>query len=100
MPLSEFVMVVAGDVDADVLEDWNRWYDEVHLPEIVDCPGFVRATRLVGTDEPTAFVTVYELDSDDAMATEEFAARRGFGPFRESVRARTRLYRRHLAAES
>lgn len=100
MPLTEWVMVVAGEVDDGALDGWNVWYDEVHLPEIVDCPGFVRATRLIGADEPTAFVTIYELDREDAMATAEFAARRGFGPFRENVRAQTRLYRRHLAAES
>ncbi len=99
MPLPEWMMIVAGDVDEEVIEDWNRWYDEVHLPEIVECPGFVRATRLVGAEEPTAFITVYELDSGDAMQSEEFAGARGFGPFGENVRAKTRLFRRHLTFE-
>jgi hypothetical protein len=99
MALPEWVMVVAGEVDVEVLNEWNTWYDEVHLPEIVDCPGFERATRYVGGDDVTAFVTIYELSSRDAMQTPEFAERRGFGPVADRVRAKTRLYHRHLALE-
>lgn len=99
MALPEWVMVVAGEVDAEVLDEWNTWYDEVHLPEIVECPGFERATRYVDGDDGTAFVTIYELSSRDATETPEFAERRGFGPVADHVRAKTRLYHRHLAYE-
>ena len=38
------VPVVRAEVYEDVEAEWNRWYDAVHLPEILACPGF-RAGR-------------------------------------------------------
>jgi hypothetical protein len=100
MSLPEWVMVVAGDVDRAVLPEWNRWYDEEHLGEIVGCPGFLRATRYVGDEDETEFVTIYELESAEAFRSEEFQAARGLGPFGDNVRVKTRLLRRHLAVEA
>ena len=92
---AEWFMVVVGEVDGSVSSDWNQWYDEVHLPEILECPGFVRATRYVeeGAD-PEGFMTLYELDDPRAMESPEFGERRGLGPFGEHATAKARLFRR------
>ena len=97
----EWAMVTSGRVEPDILEDWNQWYDEVHLPEILECPGFVRGTRYVeeGADG-NHFVTVYELNSREALESEEFKKRRGLGPFGERVTVETRLHRCHLTMNS
>ena len=100
MSLSEWIMVVEGDVDPSVVMDWNRWYDEVHLPEITSCPGFKRGSRFIADDgtEPR-FLTIYELEDASAFTSPEFQASRGLGPFGSHVRVQTRLYRKHLALE-
>jgi hypothetical protein len=52
-------------------EEYNDWYDNVHLADICSVPGVVGATRyrLTG-DESTAgglppYLAVYQFDSDD-----------------------------------
>ena len=57
-------------------DDWNSWYDEVHIPEILEkIPGFQAATRLKrpdGTDlgpEELGYCTVYEIEAEDPSAS-------------------------------
>ena len=42
--LPNCLLIVTAEVDASVEADWNRWYDDVHLPDALACPG-VRAGR-------------------------------------------------------
>lgn len=94
---TNWAMVVAGEVDVAAVADWTRWYDERHLPEILSCPGFQRATRWVADGDGTHhFVTLYEAEDPSVMESPEFAERRGLGPFAGQVRAQTRLYSHHL----
>jgi hypothetical protein len=88
------VSVVTVDVDPEFEDDFNRWYNEVHLPEIVSCPGFISGTRYVN-ETPTGrhYVAIYELESEAAFATEELKARRGWGPFGDHINATGRVYK-------
>ena len=104
MFVAKWAMVVNVDIDPDIQADWDEWYDTVHLPEIVECPGFVRATRYRATDVDEKGrlqqVTFYELNRADAMQTPEFAAVRGVGPFPEQANAKARLVKRHITYEA
>lgn len=104
MVLPEYLMVVDVDLNPAVVDEWNEWYDTVHLQEITDCPGFERATRYVAPEPDEngrlRHLTIYELSRSDAMETPEFAAARGLGPFADDATPRTRLYRRHLVYEA
>ncbi|MGC9669662.1 hypothetical protein ACNTMW_24325 [Planosporangium sp. 12N6] len=44
--------------------DYHRWYDEVHLAEVLGVPGFVAAGRYA-TEDPVRFAAVYTIESDD-----------------------------------
>ncbi|BBX63495.1 hypothetical protein MSAS_26690 [Mycobacterium saskatchewanense] len=48
--------------------EYNTWYDDVHLGELVALDGFVSARRLrpVGGDGP--YVAIYEVEGDDLQA--------------------------------
>ena len=46
-------------------DEYHRWYDEVHVPEILQVPGFVSARRFEADGE---FLAVYELEGDDLDA--------------------------------
>jgi hypothetical protein len=100
----ECLLIVTVEVDAAIEAEWNRWYDTVHLPDALRCPGVKRGRRyvssgdisesLAGKTERTArriYTTIYELDGPDAIATPEFGAMRGWHHFAPHVRSRTQV---------
>lgn len=56
--------------------EYNRWYDEVHLGDVVDVPGFVAAQRFRIEDAADfsgyRYLSIYDIESDDPK--EAFAA--------------------------
>ena len=64
--MSEFpecLLVVIAEVDAAIESEWNRWYDTVHLPDALRCPGVRRGRRYVSsgeTSETAALSTRFE----------------------------------------
>jgi hypothetical protein len=105
--MSEFpgcLLIVTAEVDSAVEAEWNRWYDTVHLPDALKCPGVRRGRRYVSSGEISEsvagkteratrriYTTIYELDSPDAIATPEFRAMRGWHQFAPHVRSRTQV---------
>ena len=98
------LLIVTVEVDPAVEAEWNRWYDAVHLPDALKCPGVVRGRRYVSsgpitetvngkrdTLERRVYTTLYELDSPGAIATPEFQAMRGWYQFAPHVRSRTQV---------
>ena len=103
--MSEFpecLLIVIAEVDTAIEGEWNRWYDTVHLPDALRCPGVRRGRRYVssgevsetaaGKTERTArriYTTIYELDSPDAVATRSSSpCAAGTSSRRMSARAR------------
>lgn len=102
--LPSCLLIVSAEVDVEVEVDWNRWYDDVHLPDALACPGVLRGRRYVSTGEISEsdrgqgrrartklYTTIYELASPAAVETKEFAAMRGWGRFAPHVRSQTRV---------
>lgn len=102
--LPNCLLIVTAEVDAEVEADWSRWYDEVHLPDALACPGVLSGRRYASVGEVSEsdrgqgrrtavklWTTVYELDSPAAVQTKEFAAMRGWGRFAPHVRSQTRV---------
>ena len=100
----ECLLIVTVEVDAAIESEWNSWYDTVHLPDALKCPGVLRGRRYVssgeisestaGKTERTAkriYTTIYELESPDATTTPEFRAMRGWYQFAPHVRSRTQV---------
>jgi hypothetical protein len=62
---SKGVMVVLVDnLDPARDAEFNRWYDEVHVPDILSARSFHRASRYRAQDAtaPAAYLAVYETD--------------------------------------
>jgi hypothetical protein len=100
----QVLLIVTAEVDAAVEEAWNRWYDEVHLPDALKCPGVRRGRRYVSAGEISEtvagkttrtpqriYTTIYELDSPAAVTTPEFQAMRGWYQFAPQIRSRTQV---------
>jgi hypothetical protein len=96
------LLIVTVEVDPEVEVEWNRWYDTVHLPDALRCPGVRQGRRYVSQGEvsvsangrterttPRIYTTIYELDGPDATTTPEFRAMRGWHQFAPHVRSRT-----------
>jgi hypothetical protein len=96
------LLIVTVEVDAAVEAEWNRWYDTVHLPDALRCPGVRRGRRYVCTgsvsetthgkterSDKRIYTTIYELDSPAATTTPEFQAMRGWYQFAPHVRSCT-----------
>jgi hypothetical protein len=100
----ECLLIVTAEVDPAVEKDWNRWYDEVHLPDALACPGVLRGRRYVTSGSYSEsnrgnrtiltarfYTTVYELAHPGAVETEQFLAMRGWAQFTPHVRSQTRV---------
>lgn len=46
-------------------EEYNTWYNEVHLKELVALDGIVSARRLRPVDGDGPYVALYEVEADD-----------------------------------
>ena len=47
-------------------DDYNTWYDQQHLPDLLTIPGFVSAERFLCADEgPQRYLAIYEIETDD-----------------------------------
>jgi hypothetical protein len=61
------IMVVqSAPVDPAREDEYNDWYDNTHVPEIRQVPGFTAARRYkaLGAGAP-AYLAVYEIEADD-----------------------------------
>ena len=67
-------MVFSNATSDEAVPDFNRWYDEVHLRELLEVPGVVAATRFELDDAQMMpgengfgkrFLAVYEIEAED-----------------------------------
>jgi hypothetical protein len=64
--------VEANCCDPSREAEFNKWYDTVHLPDILETPGFVRAVRYENTNPAEGqgkFIAMYEIETDDLAST-------------------------------
>lgn len=69
------VLVVEIDVEPEFDEEFNRWYDEEHIPQRMDYPGFLTAQRFRHPDRPNAYLAIYGLESADAAVSDWYMSR-------------------------
>jgi hypothetical protein len=95
-PTGSWLYAVDVAVDPSVESDWNEWYDSVHLPEILACPGFLRSDRYISEDSDGQhrYLTIYGIEDPTALATPAFVSARGWYQFAADVTFKTRVYRR------
>ena len=82
--MSRFVYVALSDPLPGREEELNRWYDEQHLADVLDVPGFVSAQRFEaveagdGPPQRRRILVLYEIEADDpAEVIAALRSRRG-----------------------
>jgi len=68
-------MLLAFDVDPDIIEEHDRWHTHEHLPERLSIPGFRRGTRWIAIEGGPRYVVLYEVDSLATLASKAYLAR-------------------------
>jgi hypothetical protein len=56
------LFVESKPASAELVEEYHRWHDQVHVPEMLTIDGFVSARRWQTDGE--SFITLYEIDAD------------------------------------
>ena len=80
------ILVTSVDIAPGAEEEFNRWYNEQHLPEVMGCPGFRSAARYECTLGEPRYIAVYELESAQSLETPEMKRVRGWGEMFPYVR--------------
>lgn len=92
------VLVVQVEIDPADEEDFNRWYDEEHVPEKLATPGFVSARRFRLHDGSPRYLVVYELEDAAAATSPEYLAQEPT-PWGREVMSRWRTWSRDVWVE-
>jgi len=67
--MAKWIRVVESNcTDAAREADFHEWYNTVHLPDMLETPGIIRAARYEAVDPKEGearFLAVYEIETDD-----------------------------------
>lgn len=55
------------------VDEYHKWHDDVHIPEMVTTDGFVSARRWA-VENSESFITLYEIDTDVDAARDNLRA--------------------------
>ena len=66
------LLMVYVDVDIENDAEFNRWYNEEHIPERLSVPGFLDGARYEALKGGPRYLAVYELDSAEALQSDEY----------------------------
>ena len=66
--VKKFVLTVFSNPAPGREEDYNKWYNDVHLGDVLRIPGFTGAQRFklaAGGDAPHKYLAIYEFEAAD-----------------------------------
>ena len=103
--MAKWILVVETNcADAARETEFNEWYDKTHIPDVLETPGFIRATRYENTESSEGeakFFATYEIETDDVDAfikahTDNMTRKRAEGRFSELLVLVSRGFYRQL----
>ena len=70
MEIGPTILVVGTECPPEAEEEWNRWYNAKHVPDVLKFKGVKKATRykIIGDDkgEYPKYLVIYEFESRQA----------------------------------
>ena len=69
------LLMVWVDVPADREDEFNRWYNEEHLPELLAVPGVLSAARYEAVSSGPKHLACYELENSAVVDSDAFKDR-------------------------
>ena len=88
-----YIYVVQTNIPADLEAEFNRLYDEEHVPSFLKVPGCHKITRyrLEKSEAPRMqkYLTIYEVDSPDVMKSAAWEKAGAYGDWATKIRPLT-----------
>ena len=100
---AELINFVTVEAEPEGAAAFSRWYDEVHVPEIVACPGWLGNERYEALTQEPLFLAVYGLaDAERPFHPPEYEAAVGWDEHLGAIRGYHgfRIYRRTATLEA
>lgn len=69
------LMMVWADIPAEKEADFNKWYNEEHLAELLSVPGVLNAARYEAVKSGPKHLACYELESPAVVESDAFKSR-------------------------
>ena len=71
--MEKWLLVAASNCsDPEKEDEFNQWYNTVHIPDVLETPGILRGTRFVN-DEPQQghwkYLAIYDVETEDIQKT-------------------------------
>jgi hypothetical protein len=75
-PIGGTILVVMMEVDPAHEEEFNHWYDDEHLPERLEIPGYISARRfkLEEGEGVLKYLCIWELEDGSPLRSEAYQA--------------------------
>jgi hypothetical protein len=84
---ADLINLITVDIEAAHAEAFSRWYNQVHVPEMVACPGWLGAERYESLDGDPRFMAIYGLEDESTpFATDAYEAALGWDAYGEQIR--------------
>ena len=69
------LLMVWVDVAPELEDEFNRWYNEEHIPELTAIPGVLNAARYEAVKSGPKHLACYELESPAVLESPGWAGR-------------------------
>src|SRR6202163_114026 len=83
------LLMVWTDIDAEFEAEFNRWYDEEHVPHLLEVPGFLSAGRYVALKGAPKYLAIYELEDHNVLRSAAYLDRGKSQPSAQRSKAAT-----------
>jgi hypothetical protein len=66
------LLLVMMDIAPEMEEEFNRWYDEEHVPERLSVPGFLTGRRFKAVEGTPKYLAIYELENAEVLQSDAY----------------------------
>ena len=82
--MTRYLLFAFSDcIDPSREKEFNEWYDNMHVPDMLETPGMISATRWVGAEpkenQRRKYLALYELETDDVAEFDKKVQEVGMG---------------------
>jgi hypothetical protein len=71
-PEKHAIVIVRIDVAPEMEEEFNRWYDQEHVPNLLAVPGVISGKRATNTGDGPRYIAIYEHENINIQYTEAY----------------------------
>src|SRR5438270_89431 len=73
------LLVVWTDIAPEAEAEFNEWYNNEHIPQLLGVKGFLSGKRYQAVDGKPRYLAVYEMREDSIPKTPEWDKARNYG---------------------